>query len=97
MYGTIFPTFAKCRSHACGFTRVQSYTDQDMSSLSDPVLAYTSLLLLFRTFQHLKSTSKYRKITVITTTEQYFSSLPEKNPYSSMSLLPITIIFSVCC
>ena len=22
--------------HACGFTRVQSYTDQDMSSLSDP-------------------------------------------------------------
>ena len=26
MHGTIFPTFAKCRSHACGFTRVQTYT-----------------------------------------------------------------------
>ena len=25
--------------HACGFTTVQSYTDQDMSSLSDPFLA----------------------------------------------------------
>ena len=25
--------------HTCGFTRVQSYTDQDISSLSDPFLA----------------------------------------------------------
>ena len=39
MYGTIFPTFAKCRSHACGFSRVQTYTDQDTSSLSNPFLA----------------------------------------------------------
>ena len=37
MYGTIFPTFAKCRSHVCGFTRVRSYTDQDTSPLSDPI------------------------------------------------------------
>ena len=34
-----FLTFSKRRSHACGFSRVQSYTDQDMSSLSDSVLA----------------------------------------------------------
>ena len=43
MYGTIFSTFGKCRSHACGITRVQSYTDQDMSSLSDRFTASTSL------------------------------------------------------
>ena len=39
MYETIFPFFAKYRSHACGFTRVQTYTDLDTSSLSDPFLA----------------------------------------------------------
>ena len=39
MYGTIFPTFAKCRSHTWGFTGVQTYTDQDTSSLSDPFTA----------------------------------------------------------
>ena len=38
MYGT---TFLLLRNviHACGFTKVQSHTDQDMSSLSDPILA----------------------------------------------------------
>ena len=39
MYGTIVPTFAKCRLHACGFASVQTYTGQDTSSLSDPFLA----------------------------------------------------------
>ena len=36
---------------ACGFTRVQTSTEQDTSSLSDPFLAYTSLLLLFPKFK----------------------------------------------
>ena len=73
MYGTIFPTFAKCRSHACGFTGVRSYTDQDMSSLSDPFTAKTSLLLLlFRKSKNYTLTSKHRKIIIITTSEQYF-------------------------
>ena len=35
-------------TRACGY-KFQNYTDQDMSSLSDPFLAYTAmLLLLFR-------------------------------------------------
>ena len=70
MYGTIFPTFAKCRSHAC-------YTYQDTSPLSDPFLAETSLLLLFPKVTNYTLTSKYRTIIVITTTEQYFSPWPE--------------------
>ena len=42
MYGTIF-ALSRNVVHACatcGFTKVQSYTDQDMSSLSDPSLAH---------------------------------------------------------
>ena len=38
MHGTIV-LLSQNVNHACGFTRVQSYTDQDMSSLSDPFLA----------------------------------------------------------
>ena len=38
MYGTIFPLLRNA-IHACGFARLQSYTDQDMLSLSDPFLA----------------------------------------------------------
>ena len=37
---------------ACGFTRIQSYTDQYMSILSDPLLATSLLLLLFYTLKH---------------------------------------------
>ena len=39
IYGTIFP-LSRNVVHACGFARVQSYTDQDMSSLSDPLLPH---------------------------------------------------------
>ena len=98
MYGTIVPTFAKCRSHACGFTRVQSYTDQDMSSLSDRDLAYKrhccccfiSLKLHFNI--NIKTQKNYcnnhsRTVFFIITRKKY--------RYPSISLLPVTIIFLI--
>ena len=73
--------------HEMSFTRavllgVQSYSDKDMSPLSDPFLAETSLSLLFH---------ESKIIIVICYCDNQnrivFSPLPEKYRYLSISLL----------
>ena len=73
--------------HACGFSRVQSYTDQEVSSLSD-FFFFFSLNIIVTVVSLIRNytlTSKHRIIIAITTTEQYFSPLPEKYRYLSIS------------
>ena len=70
--------------HACGFTGVQNYTDQDISLLSGPYLALTSSLL-FRN-QKLHFNIKTQKHYCSNHIKSVFF-LPEKILLSSISLL----------
>ena len=78
MYGTIFPTSAKCRSHAW-FSRVQTYTYVPRYVvIVRSVFSLNVIAVVVSLVKNYTLTSKHRDIIVITTTKQYFSLSPEK-------------------
>ena len=87
MYGTIFPTFAKCRSHAYGFTRILKLYWPRYVVIDWFVFSLKATDVVVSLVKNGILTSKHSNIIVITTTEQYFSPLPEKFRYPSISLL----------